>query len=102
MIFSVALSWRFKVGPENPFTPMKINLSLLLAAVLLFQFSAPAQVTNVALFKVTVFNQTSGLPPVAPNFPYAYYFGAQLNMYVADYYQLADVMWLEAPPTSPA
>jgi hypothetical protein len=52
----------------------------------LFVSSVHAQVTNFSVFKVTVYQQTCGAPPTSPDFPYAYYFGAQLNAsYASDF-----------------
>jgi hypothetical protein len=38
-----------------------------------------AQVSTFNVFKITVYQQTSPAPPVAPDAPNAYFFGAQLN-----------------------
>ena len=56
-----------------------IPLAVVLALLLVGVFSSEAQVTNFSIFKVTVYNQTNAAPPVTPNSPDAYYFGAQLN-----------------------
>jgi hypothetical protein len=79
-----------------------IHYLRFLSLVVLLALPARAQVTNFAIFKVTVYHQTNSAPPVTPDFPDAYYFGAQLNMSVANYYQAADFIWSAAPPTSPA
>jgi len=82
---------------------MKFMLCLRLLGLLVICASpAMAQVTNFAAFKVTVYHQTNSAAPTAPDFPNAYYFGAQVNLYEFDYYQSADLYWNEAPSTSPA
>ncbi len=60
--------------------PSQNPVVVLLALILAFLGpSLHAQVTNFSLFKVTVYYQSSSTPPATPDFPNAYYFGAQLN-----------------------
>ena len=79
---------------------MKPYLKTVLAlfALVLSGLSLHAQVTNFSLFKVTVYYQYSPTPPTTPDFPNAYYFGAQLNS--SDSSDYADVT-ITSPGNAP-
>lgn len=79
-------------------TAFLCRLGLLIALTL----PASAQVTNYAVFKVTVYHQVDTMPPTVPDFPNAYYFGAQLNLTASNYYDSASFFWTAAPLTSTA
>jgi len=67
-----------------------IHCLALFIALAFLSLSATAQVTNFGIFKVTVYHQTNSAQPVAPDFPKAYYFGAQVNLTSPYYYSYAD------------
>jgi hypothetical protein len=78
--------------------------SILKQVILLVAFlaviSLGAQTTNFSVFKVTVYQQTNGTIPTAPDYPNAYFFGAQYGTadssdYIDEYF--TDPANLEVP-----
>src|SRR5580692_2785022 len=65
---------------------MKPFLVSLLFFLLSAGLSLNAQVYNFSIFKVAVYQQNSPTPPITPDTPNAFYFGAQLSTTNSDGY----------------